>query len=120
MTDVRLEKMVAWLLRSGVMLAAAVVLGGGICYVLAHAGEQQPTNFHGEPAQYRNLSGIVSAALSGDCAGIIQLGLLLLIATPVVRVALSLAGFALERDRTYTIVTALVLAILVLSLAGKI
>ncbi len=113
--------MVAWLLRSGVMLAAAVVLGGGICYVAGHAGQTPGVaKFHGEPPEYRNFHGIVHLALSGDCAGIIQFGLLLLIATPVFRVALALAGFALERDRTYVIVTAIVLAVLVASLTGKI
>ena len=52
--------------------------------------------------------------------GIVQLGLLLLIATPVVRVGLALVGFGLERDRTYVTVTAIVLAILIVSLIGKI
>ncbi len=121
MTDIRLEKMVAVVLRTGVMLAAAVVLGGGLCFVIQHGSD--PTGdhaFHGVADQYRHAGGIVGAAARGDCRGIIQLGLLLLIATPVVRVGLALTGFALERDRTYIIVTALVLAILLLSLIGRI
>jgi uncharacterized membrane protein len=121
MTDARLEKMVAWVLRTGVMIAAAVVLGGGVCYVIGRtADESAAKKFHGEPAQYRNVRQIAESAFSGDCRAIIQLGLLLLIATPVLRVALSLAGFTLERDRTYMTVTAIVLAILVLSLTGRI
>jgi uncharacterized membrane protein len=46
----------------------------------------------------------------------IQLGIILLIATPVLRVAVSLVGFALERDRVYVAITGLVLAILLYSL----
>ena len=52
-------------------------------------------------------------------AAIIQFGLLLLIATPIARVAVSLIGFALERDRTYVVVTSIVLAILIYSVVGE-
>jgi uncharacterized membrane protein len=121
MTDSKLEKMVAVVLRTGVLLAAAVVLGGGVCYLIQH-GSDAPGDrvFHGVAAEYLSPRAIVVAAAGGDCLAVVQLGLLLLIATPVVRVALSLAGFALERDRTYRVVTALVLAILLFSLAGKV
>ena len=50
--------------------------------------------------------------------GLIQFGLLLLIATPVARVAFSVAAFAIQRDRLYVVVTLIVLAILTYSLAG--
>jgi len=50
--------------------------------------------------------------------GIIQLGLLLLIATPVARVAFSIAAFAMQRDRLYVVVTLMVLAILLYSLTS--
>jgi uncharacterized membrane protein len=46
----------------------------------------------------------------------IQLGLLLLIATPILRVALAAVGFYLENDRLYLGVSLIVLTILVLSL----
>ena len=120
-TDERLDRALAYLLRGGVLIAAAVVLLGGLLYLAAY-WDRTPDNhtFHGEPEKLRNPVAIVRAALALDPRGVIQLGLLLLIATPVVRVALSLAGFALERDRTYMVVTALVLAILLFSLAGKI
>lgn len=59
-----------------------------------------------------------SDALSFRSRGVIQLGLLLLIATPVARVVFSVFAFALQQDRTYVIVTLIVLAVLIYSLAG--
>jgi uncharacterized membrane protein len=50
---------------------------------------------------------------------LIQLGLLLLIATPIFRVALSIVGFAIERDHLYVGFTAVVLVILLYSLLGS-
>jgi uncharacterized membrane protein len=120
MTDERLEKLVANLLRAGVSIAAAVVLIGGIGY-LAHHGEGLPAyhNFHGEPDAHRTLRGITAAAVQLDWLAIIQFGLLLLIATPIARVALALVAFGLEKDREYVTVTAIVLAILLYGLMGS-
>jgi uncharacterized membrane protein len=59
---------------------------------------------------------IVRGAISLRARSIIQFGLLLLIATPILRVAFSLAGFTLERDRVYVVITAIVLAVLLYSL----
>lgn len=117
--DQRLEIVISILLRTGVIIAAAVVLLGGICFLSRH-GEEQPQYhvFHATPQIYRSVSGVVHAAGPSNCQAVIQLGLLLLILTPIARVAFSLAGFALERDGTYVVLTALVLAILVYSLAG--
>ena len=66
----------------------------------------------------RILSGIVKDVLAFKRRGIIQFGLLLLVATPVARVAFSILAFALQRDRTYVIITLIVLGILLYSLTG--
>jgi len=87
---------------------------------LAHSGES-PAHyglFHGEPADLRRVAGVLSDASSGDGPGIMQLGLLLLIATPVARVAFSMAAFAVQRDRLYVVATLVVLAVLSFSMAG--
>jgi uncharacterized membrane protein len=86
---------------------------------LTHHGSSSPNYrvFHAEPADLRSLSGIVTDALSLQSRGIMQLGLLL-IATPVARVAFSVFAFAQQRDRTYVIVTLSVLAVLLYSLVG--
>ncbi len=118
-TDQRLEIIISVLLRTGVMIAATVVLLGGICFLSRH-GQEQPEYhvFHGTAGIYRSVSGVIHNAGPSNCPAVIQLGLLLLILTPVARVAFSLAGFAMERDWTYVALTAIVLGILIYSLAG--
>jgi len=118
-TDQYVEELIGNLLRVGVTLAAAVVLFGGSIYLVRH-GLAAPRYhvFVGEPADLRNVSGIVRDALSLRGRGLIQLGLLLLIATPVARVAFSVAAFAMQRDRLYVVVALVVLAVLMYSLTG--
>ena len=118
-TDARLDRVIGNLLRAGVLIAAAVVLAGGIVYLIHH-GAASPAYriFRGEPSNLRSVGGIVSGALAGRGRGLIQLGLLLLIATPVARVAFSVVGFALQRDRKYVIITLIVLGVLLFSLSG--
>src|SRR5438105_8671508 len=101
-TDTRIEQLLGNLLRTGVLTSAAVVLLGGVLYLVRHGAEPADHRvFHGEPADLRSPAGIVLDALSFRSRGIIQLGVLLLIATPVLRVVFSVVGFALERDTTY-------------------
>ena len=118
-TDQRVETIVARLLHAGVLLAAAVVTLGGILFIIRHGSAMpQYARFAGEPLEYRTVSGIIRGAASFHGRNIIQLGLLLLIATPVARVAFSVVAFALEHDRLYVVITLIVLAVLLFSLAG--
>jgi len=118
-TDERVEAIIGSLLRAGVFLAAGVVFAGGMLYLARHGTEAPRYGvFQGEPADLRTVSGIVADAGSLRGRGIIQLGLLILLATPVARVAFSVFAFALERDRLYLVVTLFVLAVLMFSLAG--
>ena len=118
-TDQRVESIVANLLRAGVILAAAVVTLGGIIFLVRHGGSvPRYAAFSGEPVEMRTVSGIVQGVLGFRGRNIIQLGLLILIATPVARVAFSVIAFALERDRLYVGITLVVLAVLLFSLAG--
>jgi uncharacterized membrane protein len=118
-TDEQVEQVIGNLLRAGVLTAAAVVLGGAIVYLSRHGTEPASEKyrvFQGEPADLRNPFGVVADALGLKGRGIIQLGILLLIATPVARVLFSVFAFARERDFIYVVVTLLVLAILLYSL----
>ncbi len=115
-----MEVILGNLLRSGVLLSAAVVLWGGCIYLSRHAHE--PANyrvFQGEPSEFRSIPGVIRSVMNGRGRGLIQLGLLLLIATPIARVAFSVVGFAIERDRMYVVFTLIVLAILLYSLLGS-
>ena len=117
--DQKIEDIIGNLLRIGVGTAAAVVLVGAAAYLVRHGfGHANYRVFRGEPSDLRTLRGIVRAAVGLHPRGIIQLGLVLLIATPVARVAFSVFAFAVERDRMYVVFTLLVLGILILSLAG--
>jgi len=115
-----MEQVLGELLVIGVITAAAVVLAGGTIYLIRHGGEAANYHvFHGEPPEVRAVSGILKGVTAGRGRGLIQLGLLLLIATPVARVALSLAAFARRRDTLYVIFTLIVLAVLLFSLLGR-
>ncbi|HXG08236.1 MAG TPA: DUF1634 domain-containing protein [Gemmataceae bacterium] len=118
-TDERVEQLLGNLLRYGVILAAAVVLVGGILYLVQDAAAVPDyEQFRGEPRQMRTPGGIVAEALQLHGRGVIQLGLLLLIAVPVARVAFSAIAFALTKDRVYVVLTLIVLAVLLFSLLG--
>lgn len=117
--DEQVELIIGKLLRAGVLLAAFVVLAGAIVYLIRHGRELPHYRvFLGEPADLRSVTGIFKDAFGLRGRGLIQLGLLLLIATPVARVAFSVFAFALERDRMYVLITLIVLALLTFSLAG--
>ena len=118
--DRGIEVMIGNLLRAGVLIAATVVVIGAVIY-LAHYG-LQPASFsvfRGEAAALRTLPAIVKGAVHLHGKSIIQLGLLLLIATPIARVMFSVVGFAVERDYLYVFVTLIVLGVLLYSLIGS-
>jgi uncharacterized membrane protein len=120
-TDQQTESIIANLLRGGVILSAAIVLAGGILYLMHHGSEFPAYRvFRGEPLNLRSLPGIVSGALSFRSRGLIELGLLILIATPVARVAFSAFAFLQQRDGAYVLITLTVLAVLFYSLFGGI
>lgn len=118
-TDQKLENILGNLLRAGVLLSALVVSIGGVIYLLRHGRSPMDFRvFRGEPADLRDVRGIIRDTVALRGRGIIQLGLLLLIATPVARVAFSIFGFAEERDPMYVVFTLSVFSILLYSLLG--
>jgi uncharacterized membrane protein len=118
--DRRIEIILGNLLRIGVLISAGVVLLGASIYLSRHAHDPADYRvFRGEPSEYRTIRGVIQSVIGGGGRGLIQLGLLLLIATPIARVAFSVVGFAIERDRLYVAFTLLVLAILLYSFLGS-
>jgi len=118
--DRQFEMLLGQLLRAGFLISAAAVFFGGVLY-LGKYGHQSPRYevFRGEPTDLRYASDVLRDALGVHARGLIQLGLLLLIATPIARVALSVVEFARERDWLYVTTTLIVLAVLIFSLAGR-
>jgi uncharacterized membrane protein len=116
-----LERRVAALLRAGVVLAVAVVAVGAAVVLARHGHETVNYRvFVGEPPSLRSPAGIVQDALRFRGGAIVELGLLLLILTPVARVALSAVAFLRARDALYAAITAVVLAVLLYSLLGTV
>lgn len=116
-SDQSLRTFIGNLLRLGVTLAGAIVCFGAVLYLMRHGSET---------ANYRVFSGHAEAfgsVLTGvrelRARSIIQLGLVVLIATPVARVLVSAAGFARERDWRYVAVSAIVLAFLIIGWSGQ-
>jgi uncharacterized membrane protein len=117
--DQRMDQIMAILLRSGVLVAASLVFIGGAIYLSRH--DLPAINyrvFQGEPQELRTVSGILREAAKFHGRGLIQLGLLILIATPVARVLFSVLAFIYEKDWTYVTITMIVLALLCYSLFG--
>jgi uncharacterized membrane protein len=118
--DQRIENIIAHLLRAGVLAAALVVIGGAIPYLGFHPWARVAyRTFQNEPVELKTVHGILPAAFSGHVLAIMQLGLLLLIATPIARVLFSVFAFAREGDRMYVVFTLIVLAVLLYSLFGS-
>src|SRR5439155_6124807 len=118
-SDEQVDRFLGNLLRAGVLLAAAVGAAGGALYLTRYG--LRPVDyrqFHGEPPDLRTVRGIVGGALALRSASIVQLGLLLLIGTPVARVASSLVAFVLRHERAYVMITAAVLSLLLFSHVG--
>ncbi len=118
-TDKLIDVIMGRLLRIGVVLAALVVLLGGVIFLTRHP--VPVTNYHvfqGEPKEFRTIPGIFHEASAFSGRGLIQLGLLILIATPIARVTFSAFAFFYERDWKYVVFTLVVLGLLLYSLLG--
>ncbi len=117
MNDQKMEVAIGQLLRAGVLIAATVVLIGGLLYLSQRRGPRPDySTFHGEAAELRSPTAIVTHLSIRNSNAIIQLGLLLLIATPIARVAFAALGFYAEKDRLYVVISLIVLAVLMYSM----
>jgi uncharacterized membrane protein len=118
-TDERFDALLGNVLRWGVIAAGTVVALGAVVFLIRHGSERPLYQvFRGEPSDLKTVPGIVGDAWGGRGRGLIQLGLLLLIATPVARVILSIGIFTLQRDRRYVLITLVVLTVLLYSVFG--
>ena len=113
------ELYIGKLLRYGVILSCIITIFGGVIYIYQHHGlpadyspipDGQP--FPGVDHYLRELTTIIPRMLDFDGAAIVQFGVCVLIATPVIRVAFSAMAFLIEKDYMYVFITLLVLGII--------
>ena len=117
LSDHEVEQIIGRLLQLGVAIATVVVVLGAALVLMRHwATPVDYAEFRGEQSPLRSIGAVLHGVARRDPAAIVQLGLVLLIATPVARVALTLAAFAAQRDRLYVALTALVLVLLLYGL----
>ncbi|RFS24498.1 DUF1634 domain-containing protein [Chitinophaga silvatica] len=107
-------------LRIGVLTACSIALIGGFWYLVQSGAADMPdySHFTGEEAGYTTFHGIFKGVAEGSATEIIQLGVLVLLATPIFRVFFSLLAFALEKDWLYVVITTIVLGIILFSMFG--
>lgn len=114
--DADMQLIIGWILRIGVIASMTIVAIGGIFFVYRH-GHSIPdySTFRRVPDFISSPKGILEGVIHFKGQAVIQLGIMLLIATPVLRVIFSAIGFILERDRLYTFISLLVLLIIIMS-----
>ena len=114
-----IETAVSRILRAGVFAALAAAIVGGVIHFVGHPGDQVSfATFEGVDASLTAPVTILAQATQGDGLALMQLAVLILIATPLIRVLASLVTFALLRERFFVAVTLLVLGLLTLGLSG--
>jgi uncharacterized membrane protein len=115
-TDEQVDVIIANLLRTGLILAAGVVMIGAAIFLSRHGHERVFYDvFRGEPRSYREVGNILVEAGRFHGRGFIMAGLLLLIATPIARVAFSVVAFLRQKDYVYVAATIFVLSVLAFS-----
>lgn len=114
--DKDMQEVIGWVLRAGVFISMIVVFIGGVIYLYRH-GQSVPNyhEFKGVPDFVHSPAGIIDGILTLRGRAIIQFGIILLIATPIVRVIFSAIGFMMEKDYLYTGITLIVLFIIAIS-----
>ena len=104
-----------FVLRLGLATALAILGGGVVVYVLRNPGMTSSDVLSNNPIlHYLNLPGLVSGLASGSLSAVLTLGVIVLVATPIVRVASGLYFFGKAGEQAMTAVTATVLLLLLL------
>ncbi len=116
----RIERLISTVLRVGVLVSLGVILVGSLAALVRHPDYLSSTlQFHrlteSKATFPRTPSEILKQALHLEGQGLIMTGILLLIATPVVRVAVSVVLFVYRRERAFVLMALVVLALLLTS-----
>jgi uncharacterized membrane protein len=115
--DTDIQSLIGKVLRAGMGISISIVFIGGVFYIYRHGHAiTDYKKFKGVPDFVQHASGLFNGAVQLKGQAIIQLGIILLIATPILRVIASAIGFVLERDYMYVGISLLVLFIIFISL----
>lgn len=119
-----IQQLIGNTLRWGVILACLLATIGGVYYLMEHGLDPVPDYRHFDVASaaaqtnYTTLGGLWQGILHGDAASCVQVGVIVLILTPIARVVLSLLDFIVEQDWLYVSITAIVLAVIISNSLG--
>ncbi|WP_183575141.1 DUF1634 domain-containing protein [Mucilaginibacter sp. X5P1] len=115
--DTDMQVVIGWVLRIGVIVSISIVFFGGIIFLYRHGQEVvDHRKFVGIPDFIQSFKGIMYGIITFRGQAIIQFGIILLIATPILRVIFSTIGFVLEKDKLYIFISLLVLLIIFASM----
>jgi len=115
--DRDMQVVIGWVLRAGVFVSMTVVFLGGILYLYRHGHTTADYHeFKGIPDFVQTIPGIIKGIFTFRGRAIIQAGIILLIATPILRVLFSAIGFVIEKDYLYTTISFFVLLIILISM----
>lgn len=115
--DKSIETMLGNLLRTGVITAGVVVVIGAVLFLIRHGSEIPSYHiFKPDIFNFSDFRDLFKGIITFRSVSIMELGILFLIATPVLRVIFSIFAFAYEKDYMYVVFTLIVLSILVFSL----
>lgn len=117
-SDRAVELAMSLVLRIGVAVAATLVAVGGIAYLVRNGHLEAHYGHFAGAGALATPAAIVHSALALDPVAIIALGLVVLVLTPVARVAFALLAFAEQRDRLYVVFSLIVLVVLFIGLTG--
>lgn len=117
--DKDMQLLLGQVLRAGTVVSISIVFAGGVFYLYRHGlSVVDYKTFNGAPDFLQHFRGVINAVFHLNAPAVMQLGIMLLIATPILRVAFSAIGFVLERDYLYVGISLLVLFIIFFSMAN--
>lgn len=115
--DRRVDTILSSILTIGVVISLFLVILGSSLFLISNGKESVDFNlFIGEPSALKEVSQIIQGAWEWDNLSLIQLGILVLIIIPVIRVATCIVIFIIQQDYLYVFISTIVLSVLIFSL----
>jgi uncharacterized membrane protein len=111
-----IELLIGRVLRVGLIASVLIVLTGGVFYLLQNGHQDIHYQVFQYTSTFSSITNILHEAFTRSPAGIIQLGLLVLVLTQVLRVLLTIGLFLKIKDYLFTIISLIIFAILVYSI----